>query len=49
MSCRSCATSGALSTRRRSSRSSASPLFPFFFLLTGLFIPERIEQMYPSA
>ena len=24
-------------------------VFPFFFLLTGLFIPERIEQMYPSA
>jgi uncharacterized membrane protein required for colicin V production len=24
-------------------------LIPFFFLLTGLFIPERIEAMYPSA
>jgi len=24
-------------------------VFPFFFLLTGLFIPERIEQMYPSV
>ena len=24
-------------------------LIPFFFLLTGLFIPERIESMYPSV
>lgn len=24
-------------------------IIPFFFLLTGLFIPERIEQMYPSV
>ncbi len=24
-------------------------LIPFFFLLTGLFIPNRIESMYPSA
>jgi uncharacterized membrane protein required for colicin V production len=24
-------------------------LIPFFFLLTGLFIPDRIEAMYPSA
>jgi hypothetical protein len=23
-------------------------LIPFFFLLTGLFIPNRIEEMYPS-
>ena len=24
-------------------------LIPFFFLLTGLFIPDRIEATYPSA
>ena len=24
-------------------------LIPFFFLLTGLFIPDRIEALYPSA
>ena len=24
-------------------------LIPFFFLLTGLFIPDRVEAMYPSA
>ena len=24
-------------------------LIPFFFLLTGLFIPDRLEAMYPSA
>ena len=24
-------------------------LIPFFFLLTGLFIPDRIESMYPSV
>jgi membrane protein required for colicin V production len=24
-------------------------IIPFFFLLTGLFIPDRIEAMYPSA
>ena len=48
-SCRSCATSGAPSTARRSPSSSANTLIPAFFLLTGLFVPDDIESRYPVS
>ena len=46
-SCRSCATSGPRSTPTKIAELFRETLIPFFFLLTGLFIPDRIEDDVP--
>ena len=47
-SCPSCATSGAPSTARRSAVIFRDTLIPAFFLLTGLFVPDNIQNDYRS-